>query len=96
MLISRAECGERSLSDRASVRKMLSKALRPELNEPRREVAQWIGVRHEDVYRLGVFCVGEPLKHSVHARWIVSQLVRFASSDHVACSAEQPTDIDAD
>src|SRR5947207_357461 len=52
VLVGRAQRRQGSRSHRRSIFAFLAEALRPQLNEPCGEIAEWIRVRHEDGNRL--------------------------------------------
>src|SRR6478672_5388830 len=75
---------------------MLAETLRPELDKPGSEIAQGIGVRHQDADRFSVSRVRKPLKHREYAGWISIELWCGAFISHLRRTGEKLRQIDAD
>src|SRR5688572_7564804 len=86
MLVRRAKGGKRCRSNRGSVTTLFTKALRPQLHEPRGDIAERIRVRHEHHESLLEPGICQPLKHCVNTGGILYQLRALASFRHLSRS----------
>ena len=96
MLVGGAQRGQWRRSNGRAVRSFLAKALRPQLNEPVGEIAQWIRVGHEHSDRLSQLGVGDPLELRVHASWVGREISALAAPRHIGRASEKGFHVDAE